>query len=334
MQAFDNIVRRTRLNPKHIVLAEGEDKRVVEAAIRASREGIAKITLLGNEARIQADLQQLGSGNLHFDIIDPSTSAQLNDYAKTFHELRQHKGISFEQARETMKDPLYFADMMVRQGHMSGSVAGAQYTTADTVRAAIQVIGIKSGYSLVSSFFIMLLCEPHHQLKGALVFADCGLVVNPDASELAQIAMMSAESARTLINVEPYVAMLSFSTNRSAQHPLVDKVIAATNQVKERMPHLKIDGDVQLDAAIVPEVSTRKVPGSAIQGNANVLIFPNLEAGNIGYKLTERIGAAKAIGPILQGLKKPANDLSRGCSPDDVYRVITITVAQAQAIED
>ena len=335
MKAFDNLVKRAQLNPKHIVLAEGEDERIIEAAIQAHREGIAKMTLLGEQNRVRQRLQELDVDDDAFIVIDPSTSEHLENYAQAFYELRRHKGIDEQQALETIKHPLYFAAMMVHLGQADGSVAGALYTTADTVRAAIQVIGLQSGYSLVSSFFIMMLCAPHHyHHRGALIFADCGLVVNPDTSELAQIAMVSAESARNLIRVEPHVAMLSFSTSHSAKHPLVDKVVAATKIVKEKMPDLKIDGDVQLDAAIVPEVSSRKVPGSAIQGKANVLIFPNLEAGNIGYKLAERIGEAKAIGPLLQGLKKPANDLSRGCSPDDVFRVIAVTVAQAQAVSD
>ncbi len=332
MKAFDNLIKRAQLNPKHIVLAEGEDERIIEAAVRTHHEGIAKLTLLGNQDRVRQHLTALDVDESIFTLIDPSTSEHLEDYANAFYEMRRHKGIDEQQALEAVKHPLYYAAMMVHLGQADGSVAGALYTTADTVRAAIQVIGVQSGYSLVSSFFIMMLCASHHyHHRGALVFADCGLVVNPNASELAQIAMASAESAGNLIRVEPHVAMLSFSTSHSAQHPLVDKVVAATKIVKEKVPNLKIDGDVQLDAAIVPEISARKVPGSAIQGQANVLIFPNLEAGNIGYKLAERIGEADAIGPLLQGLKKPANDLSRGCSPDDVFRVIAVTVAQAQA---
>jgi phosphate acetyltransferase len=221
--------------------------------------------------------------------------------------------------------------MMVRFGHADGSVAGAASTTADTVRAALRVIGTDPRYSLVSSFFVMMLCEEHHDdFKGAMIFADCGLVVSPIAEELAQIALASADSAQSLLGLEPRVAMLSFSTGGSARHALVDKVVAATRLARGQRPDLAIEGDVQLDAGILPEVSARKVPESRVGGRANVLIFPNLEAGNIGYKLAERIGRAKAIGPVLQGLARPANDLSRGCTADDVFRLIAVTVVQAQ----
>ena len=230
-------------------------------------------------------------------------------------------------------DPLFFANMMVRLGEADGSVAGAHYTTADTVRAAIQMLGMKTGYTLVSSFFIMLLCEPYHEIDGALIFADCGLVVEPDAAELAQIAIVSADTARSMLGMEPRVAMLSFSTHGSAKHPLADKVIEATETVRRQRPDILVDGEVQLDVGIIPEISARKAPDSRVAGRANVLVFPDLQAGNIGYKLVERLANALAIGPILQGLDKPANDLSRGCSADDVYRVTAVTVVQAQASE-
>ncbi len=220
--------------------------------------------------------------------------------------------------------------MMVHLGDADGSVAGAVYTTGDVVRSAIQIIGMAPTANMVSSFFLMMLCEPFHELKGGVIFSDCGLVIDPDTEQLAQIAISAANSAQTLLNEEPRVAMLSFSTSGSARHSTVDKVVEATERVKQQHPDLCIDGDVQLDAAIVAEIAERKVHQSNTKGKANVLVFPNLEAGNIGYKLAERIGKAEAIGPILQGLAKPANDLSRGCSANDVVNVIAITVVQAQ----
>jgi phosphate acetyltransferase len=239
--------------------------------------------------------------------------------------------MTLQQAQSEILNPLCFANLMVRLGHADGSVSGAVNTTADVVRNAIQIIGIAPSFKLVSSFFLMMLCEPFHTLKGGLIFSDCALVVEPDAAQLAEIAMAAADSAKSLLMDEPRVAMLSFSTSGSAHHAAVDKVVNATHIVQERRPHLAIDGDVQLDAAIVSEIALRKVKHSQVEGHANVLVFPSLEAGNIGYKLAERIGGAKAIGPLLQGLRKPANDLSRGCSADDIYYVTAVTAVQAQA---
>jgi phosphate acetyltransferase len=328
---FDDLLSRARSDPRHIVLAEGEDIRVIRGAERITREGVARLTLLGREQVIREQASQSGIRDFPVAILDPADASHRQEFARQIFALRRHKGVSLDDAGEMARDPLYFANMMVRLGHADGSVAGANYTTAETVRAAIQILGMKAGYTLASSFFIMLFCEPYHALPGALIFADCGLVVQPDADELAQIAIMSSDTARRMLGMEPRVAMLSFSTLGSARHPLADKVIAATERVRAQRPDILIEGEVQLDVGIIPEISARKAPESPIAGRANVLVFPDLQAGNIGYKLVERLANALAIGPILQGLAKPANDLSRGCSADDVYRVTAVTVAQAQA---
>ena len=334
MKPLDDLIDRARADPKRIVLAEGEDPRVVEAAGRAVREGIAKPILLGRASEIEAQAKAQDLVLSDVEIVDPDTTDRLESYAACLQELRRHRGMTIEQAREAARAPLYFANLMVRLGDAEGSVAGARYSTADTVRAAIQVIGAQEGFDLISSFFIMILCEPFHELKGAMVLADCGLVVDPNAHELAQIAMAAADNARDLLDLDPRVAMLSFSTKGSAKHPMIDKVNEAADKVQKLRPELKIEGEMQLDAAIVPEIGARKAPDSSLDGPANVLIFPDLQAGNIGYKMMERMGMAKAIGPILQGLAKPANDLSRGCNADDVYRVMAVTVAQAQAVAE
>ena len=329
--AFDNLLKRARSDPRHIVLAEGEDRRIIEAAGRIVEDGIATLTLLGRERIIRERAAESGLRDLPVSVVNPADSGHREDYARNIYALRKHRGVTLDDARDLAADPLFFANMMVRLGHAGGSVAGAHYTTSDTVRAAIQMLGMKEEYSLVSSFFIMLFGESYHVLDGALIFADCGLVVEPDAAELAQIAIASADTARTMLGMEPRVAMLSFSTHGSARHPLADKVIEATERVREQRPDIVIEGEVQLDVGIVPEISAHKAPGSRIAGQGNVLIFPDLQAGNIGYKLVERLANAMAIGPILQGLAKPANDLSRGCSADDVYRVTAVTVVQAQS---
>lgn len=325
---FEQIIQRAQANPQHIVLPEGDDDRIVQGAAKVVEQGIARITLLGSPTTIEQHLNNI-SGTPELDIIDPSTATERDNYAKALYELRQHKGMTLEQAQDTIQNPLFYGAMMVRQKAAAGSVAGAAHTTADTVRAALQIIGLKKNYKLVSSFFVMLLAEAINQDR-VLLFADCGLVVDPSAEELAQIALASADSAQALLDLTPRVAMLSFSTHGSAKHPRVAKVQAATAKLKSLRPDLLCDGDLQFDAALVPAVSARKASNSALQGQANVLIFPSLEAGNIGYKIAQRLGNAQAIGPILQGLARPANDLSRGCNADDVYRMIAVTAVQAQ----
>ncbi|MBR0565410.1 phosphate acetyltransferase [Azoarcus sp. L1K30] len=329
MKALHRIIEQAQAAPARIALSEGDDVRVLEAAVRATREGIARIILVGERKRSTALAAELGLSLDGIAFHDPSDAPEQAELAHTLYALRSKKGMSAEQAEIAARDPLVCANLLVRSGRADGTVSGAVRTTADVVRNAIQIIGVDPSFKLVSSFFLMMLCEPFHSLKGGLIFSDCGLVVNPDATELSEIAMAAADSARNLLMEEPRVAMLSFSTSGSARHAAVDKVVEASRLVKKQRPNLAIDEDVQLDAAIVAEIANRKLPESQVKGKANVLIFPNLEAGNIGYKLAERVGGAVAIGPLLQGLAKPANDLSRGCSAEDVFHVIAVTVAQA-----
>ncbi len=331
MKPFEDILDRARANPSHIVLAEGDDQRVVKGALKAASEGLAQITLVSAAGHQNGLDQPHEISGVPVQFIDPNSSQWLERFAQSYYQLRQHKGVTLDEARIIVARPLEFSAMMVREGFADGSVAGAVHTTGDTVRAAIQIIGLASGSKLVSSFFMMMLAAPLENTNNVLFFADCAMVVDPDASQLAQIAIASADSVKGLMGIEPAIAMLSFSTNGSAKHPFVDKVREATGMVKHERPDLLVEGEMQLDAALVAQVSAAKAPDSRIKGSANVLVFPNLEAGNIGYKIAERIGQAQAIGPILQGLAKPANDLSRGCSAQDVYRMIAVTVAQAQA---
>ncbi|WP_199055407.1 phosphate acetyltransferase [Aquitalea sp. ASV15] len=332
MKALEQIIRQASQAPATITLSEAEEPRVLQAALLARQSGIARIVLVGADTRIRAAAarhQLLLDG---LEIYDPASAPQQAMLADIWLSLRKHKGMNAEQATREAASPLLAASLLVRAGLADGTVSGAVHTTADVVRIALQAIGPAPGCRLVSSFFLMMLCQPFHQLKGGLIFADCGLVVEPDSEQLAQIAISASQSARALLGSEPRVAMLSFSTNGSAQHAAVDKVSRATRLVKASHPALHIDGDIQLDAAIVAEIAKRKLPDSTVQGKANVLVFPNLEAGNIAYKLAERMGGAIAVGPLLQGLAKPANDLSRGCSSEDIHHVIAVTVVQAQQL--
>jgi len=326
---MDMIYSRARDAHKTIVLPEGEDPRPVKAAAMIRDKGLAVPVLLGRPEITEKLARENDVDLSGIEIIDPATSPKREEYAKTLLELRKSKGMTEDQAYDLAGKSLYYGVLMVKAGDADGEVSGATHSTADTVRPALQVLKTAPGVSIVSAYFVMIVPNCEYGENGLFIYADSGLVINPNAQQLAEIAICSGRSIQTLFGVEPRIALLSFSTKGSASDPLVDKVVEATRIAKEKAPDMLIDGELQADAAIVPWVGKSKAPNSPIQGTANVLVFPDLQAGNICYKLTERLAKAEAYGPILQGIAKPVNDLSRGCSAEDIVSVTAITAVQA-----
>ena len=330
MNFIEEIKNRARNELKTIILPETEDVRVLKAAEQVTKEGFANIILVGNEKATQKLANENGINIDGIKIVNPAKSKKYEEYVNKFFELRQKKGVSIEKARETMLNNVYFGMMMVKEGDADGLVSGAAHSTADTLRPALQILKTAEGTKLVSAFFLMVVPDCEFGENGTFVFGDCGLNQNPTSEELSEIAISSAKSFEQLVGKESKVAMLSYSTYGSAKSDLVDKVQEATRILKEKAPNLKADGEMQLDAAIVKEIGGKKAPGSEVAGHANTLIFPDLNSGNIGYKLVQRLAKAEAYGPLCQGIAKPVNDLSRGCSSDDIVGVVALTAVQAQ----
>jgi phosphate acetyltransferase len=330
MGLIQEIIARAKANKQRIVLPEGTEERTLKAADRLLADDIANLILIGNPAEINALAKQYQLTNIDkATVIDPTDHSQKEAYTQLLFDLRSKRGLTMEQARELVEDPLYLACLMIKNGDADGEIAGAQNTTGDVLRPALQIIKTRPGISVVSGAFLMFVPDQSYGKDGILVFADCAVMPNPTAKELAEIAVATAQTTQALVGVEPRVAMLSFSTKGSAKHELVDKVTEATRLAREMAPDLQIDGELQADAALVPFVGQSKAPGSSVAGKANVLVFPNLECGNISYKLVQRLGNAEAVGPILQGMAAPVNDLSRGCSVDDIYKMVAICANQA-----
>ena len=331
MKLFERLALKAKANPQRLVLPEGTEPRTLQAADRIIAEGLAKVILIGRRDEVLARAAELGLTHIaEATVVDPDDREFTEQYAQLFYELRKKKGVSLEDARYTVKNPLYLGCLMIKNGDADCQVAGALSTTGNVLRAAFQVLKTKPGISVVSGAFIM--CLPKNLPYGTdhmLIFADCAVVPDPTAEELAQIAVSTASTARDIAGIDPVVAMLSFSTKGSAAHERIDKVVRATEIAREMDPNLKIDGEMQSDAAIVPGVGASKAPGSDVAGHANTLVFPSLEVGNIAYKLVQRLAGAGAVGPILQGLAAPVNDLSRGCLVEDIYNTIIVTCNQA-----
>ena len=330
MSVLDTIRQRAKADPKHIVLAEGTEERTVQAVAQIQLEGIADVTLLGKTDEILAVAKKFNVSLDSVTLVDPENDPDFSDYVAAYYEMRKEKGVTPEKAKAMMKDTKFYAAMMIKKGRGDGMVAGAISTTGDTLRPGLQIIKTAPGVSTVSSCFIMEVPDKSYGDNGVLIFGDCAVNIEPTAEQLAAIAIASAQTGKALCGIEPKVAMLSFSTKGSAKHENVDKVAQATALVKELAPELNVDGELQADAALVEKVGQLKSPGSPVAGHANVLVFPDLQAGNIGYKLVQRLAGAKAIGPVCQGFAKPINDLSRGCSVEDIVSVVAMTAVQAQ----
>ena len=330
MSFIEEMKKRAKTNIKKIVLPEATDIRVLKATEQITKEKFAKIVLLGNEEKIKHIAEENSIIIDDAEIVEPSKSEKYDEYANSFYELRKAKGMTIEKARELMHDETYFGMMMVKMQEADGLVSGAIHSTADTLRPALQILKTVPGTKLVSAFFVMVVPNCEYGENGVFVFSDCGLNENPDAENLSEIAISSSKSFEQLVGKKSKIAMLSYSTYGSAKSELTEKVINATNLVKEKMPELEVDGELQLDAAIIPEIAKSKAPGSNVAGKANTLIFPDLNAGNIGYKLVQRLAKAESYGPLCQGIAKPVNDLSRGCSSEDIVGVVAITAVQAQ----
>ena len=333
MSVLDSIKEKAKADVKHILLPEGSEERTVQAARIITDEKIAKVTLLGDEEEIKKVAEKFNVCLCGIDIINPLTDPDFEHYANGFYELRKAKGMTPKKARETIKNTLFYACMMIKEGKADGMVSGAINTTGNTLRPGLQIIKMAKGINTISSCFIMEIPNKEYGDNGLMLFGDCAININPNPDELASIAIATANTAKTLLGMDPKVAILSFSTKGSAKHENVDKVTAALAKVKELAPDLDVDGELQADAAMVPKVAALKAPGSKVAGHANVLIFPDLQAGNIGYKLVQRLAGAEAVGPVSQGFAKPINDLSRGCSIADIVSVVAITAVQAQAIK-
>ncbi|MCT4638902.1 MAG: phosphate acetyltransferase [Bacteroidales bacterium] len=329
MDLLNQIKQNAKKHGKKIVLPEGNEERTLEAASIILKEETAQLILLGNIEEIKNKAAEKGFDIEKAEIIDPKTSDKRNSYAEIMVELRGKKGMTTEKALELLNDPLYYATLMIKAGDADGEVAGAENSTGDVLRPAFQYVKTAPGISVVSGAFIMMLKTKEFGNDGMMVFADCAVHPNPTAKELAEIAVATGKTTRAIAGFEPKIAMLSFSTKGSAKHEMVDKVVEATKLAQEMAPDMKIDGEMQSDAAIIPAIGQKKAPGSEIAGNANVLVFPTLETGNIAYKLVQRLAGAEAIGPVLQGMAAPINDLSRGCSVSDIVNLVAITASQA-----